>query len=95
MRERQRHQVEALALERIYRLFELADAVEGKHPTRAKRYVELARKIGVRNKARIPLELKTKFCKKCNSMNVRVAATKEGWRTVKCGDCGAERKAGK
>ncbi|HIH16052.1 MAG TPA: ribonuclease P [Candidatus Diapherotrites archaeon] len=93
MRERQKNRVEALALERIYRLFELAEA-EAK-PERAKRYVELARKISARNKARIPPELKKRFCKKCNSMNVQVAATKLGWRTVKCGDCGAERKAGK
>lgn len=85
-----KNQVEALALERIYRLFELA--AEEKKPARAKRYIELARKISARNKARIPPELKREFCKRCCSP--KVSAKKEDkWLLVKCNECGFERKA--
>jgi len=56
-----------IALERIYRLFELAENEFEKNPERSKRYVALARKLSTRNKAVIPAELKKKFCKKCGS----------------------------
>ncbi len=92
MKKPNKNQVEALALERIYRLFELVE--EEKNPGRAKRYVELARKISARNKARIPAELKKRFCKKCGSPRVKAAA-EESWVRVKCLDCGKERKARK
>ncbi len=59
-----------IALERIYRLFEIAEQEFEKHPERSKRYVELARKIGTRNKAVIPSELKKQFCKKCGTFLV-------------------------
>ena len=92
MKKPNKNQVEALALERIYRLFDLVD--QEKKPARAKRYIELARKISARNKARIPLELKKKFCKKCGSLRVKVRAEK-AWALVKCLFCGFERKAKK
>lgn len=56
-----------IALERIYRLFELAEAEFEKNPDRSNRYVELARKLSTRNKVVIPPELKKRFCKKCGS----------------------------
>ncbi len=59
--------VEALALERIYRLFELAEQEFLTQPKRSHHYVQLALKIGMRNRCRIPSELKTSYCKKCHS----------------------------
>lgn len=88
--------VEKIALERIYRLFELAEAEIGKRPERSKRYIELGRRIGTRNRVRIPQELKQKFCKKCNSAlkkgkNAEIEKTKT-FVIVKCKECGFERK---
>tara|TARA_Y100000310_G_C20473460_1_gene711230 strand:+ start:599 stop:901 length:303 start_codon:yes stop_codon:yes gene_type:complete len=67
MKSIKKNRVQELALERIYRLFELAEAEFSKHPERSKRYVEMARKLSKRNKATIPTELKNKFCKKCGA----------------------------
>lgn len=88
-----------LGLERIYRLFELAGQELESHPERSKRYVQLAREISKKVRARIPDELKTKFCKKCNSFlkdaqNAKIAKT-AAWTLVKCLACGFERKTGR
>jgi len=56
-----------IATERIGILFDLADKELRKHPERSRRYVELARKIGLRYNVRLG-ELKRKFCKKCNTI---------------------------
>jgi ribonuclease P protein subunit RPR2 len=57
-----------IANERIEILFEFAEHERGigKYD-RLDRYVELARKIGMRYNVRIPLEHKRKFCKHCYS----------------------------
>ncbi|MBN1941012.1 MAG: ribonuclease P [Candidatus Diapherotrites archaeon] len=95
MRKKGKGFVEKIALERIYRLFELAEENMARHPERSKRYVELARKIGTRNRVRIPQELKKSFCKKCNSFlkgkNVELEE-REKMLVVKCKECGFERK---
>jgi ribonuclease P protein subunit RPR2 len=57
-----------IARERIKILFELAERELKEHPERSKRYVELARKIGLRYNIRFPRELKRKFCKNCNTL---------------------------
>ncbi len=91
--------VEQIALERIETLFALAEKEFRKHPERSRRYVELARKISTRNRARIPAELKKKFCKKCGAFLV------EGKNCelkalgplveIKCAECGFAFKKGK
>lgn len=88
-----------IALERIYRLFELAEAEFALHPERSKRYVELARKISTRNKAPIPAELKKRFCKKCGAFLVE--GKNAEWKEIgplieiKCSECGFAFKKGK
>lgn len=57
-----------IAKERISILFNLAERELNKHPERSRRYVELARKIGLRYNIRLPKELKRKFCKNCNTL---------------------------
>ena len=57
-----------IARERIQILFNLAEKNLGKHPERSKRYVELARKIGLRYNVRLPKDTKRSFCKNCSSL---------------------------
>ena len=78
-----------LALERIYRLFELAE----KEEKYAKRYVTLARRMGEKCRVSLPKELKEKHCKKCCSLKVK-QTKKEPFLIVKCTNCGYEKKFG-
>lgn len=62
-------------------------------PERARRYVELARKIGMRYNVRTPANFRRSFCKSCRaylvpSRNARVRVD-EGRIIVTCGGCGA------
>ncbi|MEK6958462.1 MAG: hypothetical protein AABW59_00275 [archaeon] len=74
-----------IALERIWRLFELAESKE--NAKYAKRYISLAKTIGERTTVSIPKELKKKFCKKCFSINVKQIKEKP-FLVVKCNECG-------
>jgi len=56
-----------IAKERIEILFDLAQKELKKHPERSRRYVELARKIGLRYNVRLG-KLKRNFCKRCNTI---------------------------
>jgi len=73
-----------IALERIYRLFELAE--EKENSKYSKRYVSLAIKIGKRMNVTLPKELKEKFCKECYSVNVEGKAEKPFF-VLECKDC--------
>lgn len=88
--------VEQIALERIYRLFELAEEEFEKHPERSNRYTQLALKIGSRNRVRIPVELKQSYCKKCHSFLKKgkncAITEKENWVEIQCQNCSAEFK---
>jgi len=55
----------AIALERIKTLFKEAREVFKRDKELANRYVELARKIAMKYKVRIPSELQKQFCKHC------------------------------
>ncbi|MCJ7506864.1 ribonuclease P [Candidatus Bathyarchaeota archaeon] len=59
-----------IAEERIELLYRFAREVFGTHPSLAKRYVEIARRIGMRCRVRIPRELKRFTCKGCGSLLV-------------------------
>ena len=91
--------MQKIALERIYRLFELAEQeLEKPSGGRSKRYVALALKIRDRNRARLPVELKARFCKKCKSFlmpgkncTVRVSGKMV---VVSCLECGQVKKTG-
>ena len=56
-------EISKIALERIEQLFKEARI----NSKMADRYVELARKIGMKFNVPIPRELKRKFCRHCNS----------------------------
>lgn len=81
-----------IAKERIETLFEEAEKSFKIHPERSNRYVELARKIGMKLKVKIPKELKRKFCKHCNSylkpgVNLKIRNHK-GRMIYECLKCG-------
>ena len=57
-----------IARERIEILLGLAKKSFVKNPSRSKRYVELARKIGMRYRVRLDSGTKSSFCKKCNTL---------------------------
>ena len=94
LRKKGKEWVQAIALERIYRLFELAELEFNKaDKERANRYVQLAMKIGTRNNATIPGELKRKFCKSCKAFllkgkNCRWSETDKRVEII-CKECGA------
>lgn len=83
-----------IAKERMEILFSEADKAFVKHPGRSKRYVELARKIGMRYNVRMPAGMKRRFCRSCGSylkagINCRVrASSKKRAVTVTCLECG-------
>ena len=56
-----------IALERISHLFREAKSVFRQDSKLSDRYVELARKIAMKAKVKIPRELKRQFCRNCNS----------------------------
>ena len=55
-----------IAAERINELFRQADIRFKSNPALSDRYVEIARKIAMKYKVRIPRELKRRFCKHCH-----------------------------
>lgn len=80
-----------IAKERIKKLFHEAEKVFAKDKSLANRYVTLARKIAMKVKVKIPLELKRKFCKHCYKflkpgVNSRVR-TREGKVIISCLEC--------
>jgi ribonuclease P protein subunit RPR2 len=95
MQGRRKGLVQGIAEERIRILFRLAEEFKGKNPELSKKYIELALRIAMRNKAQIPQELKLKFCKNCKSFldekNSSVGR-KEKMLIVKCKECSFERK---
>jgi ribonuclease P protein subunit RPR2 len=83
-----------IALERMTTLFELAEwEALHRRPGRARRYVELARRIGMRYNVRVPRRFKRSFCKKCfafllPSVSARIRVNR-GRVVVTCTACGA------
>ncbi len=86
-----------IAKGRIYHLFQMAErmALDGKDEF-ARRYVELARKIGMKYLVRMPRRYKKNFCKKCLSYlipgkNCRVRL-KKGKVIISCLVCGEKKR---
>jgi len=80
-----------IARERIDVLFDLAEKEFRMHPERSKRYVELARKIGMRYNVRLSGERKRSFCKACSTLLkpgvTSQQRTKTGTIFIKCLKC--------
>ena len=89
MKEKKLNAKQKIALERIYRLFELAEKTKDKKLQ--KRYLSLAKRIGEKVNVSIPKELKKTFCKKCFSMNLK-SEKKKPFLIVTCKDCKTVKK---
>ncbi|MFH1623502.1 MAG: ribonuclease P [Candidatus Aenigmatarchaeota archaeon] len=72
-----------IAKERIVILLGLAKKEFGKNPERSRRYVLLARKIGMRYNVRLPQEWKRRFCRGCGTL----LELGRGTTIIKCGKC--------
>ena len=71
MKERSRTpQTKKIARERIAILFVQARTAFATHPELSNRYVELARKIAMRQRIRIDREFRREFCRHCSSFLV-------------------------
>jgi ribonuclease P protein subunit RPR2 len=80
-----------IAKERINELFRQAEEMFDEDPKLSDRYVQIARKISMKLKVRIPPELKRRFCKHCYcylvpGKNCRVR-THEGKVVYYCRQC--------
>ncbi|MFH1663323.1 MAG: dephospho-CoA kinase [archaeon] len=88
--------IEDIALQRMYRLMDLALIEWEKHPERSLDYLKLMKKIGMRNKVKIPKELKKLYCKKCFSLLLeskdKEVRIKNKVLLVKCKNCGKIKK---
>lgn len=75
----------------IYKLFNSAK----KSPKLAKRYIQLAKKMAMKNTIKLPKELKKKFCSKCfslfNAKNSKVRI-KNNFKTIKCLECNSYKR---
>ena len=84
----------AIANERIKILMELAEdaAINDKNPSRARRYVQLARNIGMKYNIRMGREYNIKFCRTCNEfLGASTAAQtrfRHGKMIITCKKCG-------
>ncbi|SFM66272.1 ribonuclease P protein component 4 [Methanolobus profundi] len=82
-----------IAMERIEYLFTLAKEEFPASPNRSKRYVSLARKIGMRHRVSIPADLKRNFCRNCGSLLVPGSNSrtrlKNGYILMTCLECGS------
>lgn len=87
-----------IARERIEILFGLAKKELDKHPKRSRRYVELARKIGLRYNIRLPKEKKRSFCKECDTLLIigktceEIEPIDNRFQAFKCLNCGKLKK---
>jgi ribonuclease P protein subunit RPR2 len=80
-----------IAKERVKILFQQAEEVFSRNKSLAHRYVTLARKIAMKVKLRMPIELKRKYCKHCYKflmpgVNARIR-TRDGKVIISCLEC--------
>ncbi|MDO9098102.1 MAG: ribonuclease P protein component 4 [Candidatus Methanoperedens sp.] len=94
MRKKQKDWAKDMAHQRIQRLFELAGQEFKTHPDRSNRYVQLARRIGMRYRVRMPVELKRMVCKHCHAYLVQGATARTRLQgthiTTTCTVCGKQ-----
>lgn len=93
-RKKQKNLIKEIAIQRMWRLFELAKREHAEHPDRSERYVQLIRNISMRNRMSIPREIKSRICKHCYAFlvpgkNARYRL-KEGYIIISCQRCGKE-----
>lgn len=88
-----------IALRRIQTLFNLAEQNIRKEPELAQRYVELARRIAMRTRVRLPTEYRRMICRHCKSFiypgvncRVRLQQRREPHMVITCLVCGKQNR---
>lgn len=96
MKKKNKNLIQQIALERIYRLMDLAIENWETHPKRSSDYLQLMKKIGMRNKVKIPKEVKKFYCKKCFSLLIKEkdkeTRIKNKVLFIKCRNCNNTKK---
>ncbi|MGB9713393.1 MAG: ribonuclease P protein component 4 [Candidatus Bathyarchaeales archaeon] len=84
-----------IALSRIRTLFSLANEIYSEDPVLAQRYVDVARRIAMAARVRLPKEYRRQVCRHCKSFilpgvncRVRVKQKREPHVVVTCFNCG-------
>lgn len=92
---RSRAREKEIASQRIRRLLRLADEIYKEDRNLAVAYGELARRIAMRARVRIPREWRWRFCKHCKrllypgiNMSVRLRSRRMPHLVLRCGECG-------
>ncbi|MGB9854851.1 MAG: ribonuclease P protein component 4 [Candidatus Bathyarchaeales archaeon] len=87
--------IKCIARQRIQTLFLLARETYHKDPNLAQRYVDVARKIAMAAKIRLPTEYRRQVCRHCKSFilpgvscRVRIKQQREPHIVVTCLKCG-------
>ncbi len=98
-RKHQKDMIKDIAIQRIEKLFELAEKVSQKDEKLANRYVELAYNIALRTRIRLPKKFKYRICRKCRSylipgktLSIRLKPKREPHIVLKCLICGYTRR---
>lgn len=89
------NETERIAMERIHILFRLAKEAIHEEPRLAQRYAEIARRIAMRAKVRLPVEYRRLICRHCKSFiypgvncRVRIKQRREPHVVITCLSCG-------
>ena len=84
-----------IALERIHKLFKLARETIHKDKALAQRYVDIARRLAMAAKVRLPREYRRQVCRHCKSFilpgvncRVRIQQRREPHVVITCLECG-------
>lgn len=92
--------VRALAKKRAEKLLLLAEEEHEKHPSRSKRYAELAKKTAEKYNVRLPKAKRKRICPKCGAFlvpgkNLKVRTTPKTREALYiCQECGHAQKMG-
>ena len=86
-----------IAMQRIRTLFHLARETVHEDPALAQRYVDIARKVAMAAKVRLPKEYRSQVCRHCKSFilpgvncRVRIKQRREPHMVVTCLNCGKQ-----
>ncbi|MFW6117643.1 MAG: ribonuclease P protein component 4 [Thermoproteota archaeon] len=84
-----------IALNRVEKLFSLARELIHSNPELAQRYVDIARKLAMRVRLRLPREYRRQICRQCKrfilpgvNCRVRIRQNREPHVVITCLNCG-------
>lgn len=87
----------SIALRRIRKLFRLARETIHEDPALAQRYVDIARKVAMAARIRLPKECRRQVCRHCKSFilpgvncRVRIKQRREPHLVITCLNCGKQ-----